>query len=388
MLAGMTGKLLQALGALFVLGLVGGAVGGLMILKDRVKVVVAADDQGATGPDPLALLRDDVRQLASDNTEWQQAVGRNFEQLGAALEERATARHADVQQLRAEVAALREALATVARDQATTKAAVAGLPAAIAAATPAVGAVSTPIAPGGVEAPPPPVDARPAAAPEAPPAAVGVSPPPPAADPAAAAAAKPRGGFLSFSVPTSKLRFDELQEYTLVADLCSVGFDAKSTLHDFTGRTAAVRGGFRADFDDPDGKWSGEIVCQAATLVTGVEGRDDNMRDHLDTKNHAEIRFAIAGFKAAADGLDVAAQKVRGEVAGTMTIRGKSRPFAMPVAVEVDAQKRVVVTGQAPLKLSDYEVPVPSQLGLINMQDEVVVWIALRARAAAGGRKQ
>jgi polyisoprenoid-binding protein YceI len=71
-----------------------------------------------------------------------------------------------------------------------------------------------------------------------------------------------------------------------------------------------------------------------------------------------------------------------------MTIRGQSRPFAMPVAVEVDAQKRVVVTGQAPLKLSDYGVPVPSQLGLINMQDEVVVWIALRARAAAGGKKQ
>jgi len=31
-------------------------------------------------------------------------------------------------------------------------------------------------------------------------------------------------------------------------------------------------------------------------------------------------------------------------------------------------------------------VPVPSQLGLINMQDEVQIWIALRARPAAGGR--
>ncbi|MFN9756233.1 MAG: hypothetical protein ACK58X_07455, partial [Planctomycetota bacterium] len=105
----MTGKLLQALGALFVLGLVGGAVGGLMVLKDRVKVVVAADDAGATGPDPIALLRDDVRQMASDTAEWQQGVGRNFEQLGTALEERATARHEDVQRLRADVAALREA---------------------------------------------------------------------------------------------------------------------------------------------------------------------------------------------------------------------------------------------------------------------------------------
>lgn len=380
----MTGKLLQALGALFVLGLVGGAVGGLMVLKDRVKVVVAADDAGAAGPDPLALLRDDVRQLASDNSEWQQGVGRNFEQLGAALEERATARHGDVQQLRAEVAALRDALAALGREQAATKALVVGLPAAVAAALPAQaqGATAPATAPLPVETVPTPAPAPADVAPVV----VAVAPPTPA--PADAAPAKPKGGFLTFSVPTAKFRFDEEQDYALVPDLCSVGFDAKSTLHDFTGRTGAVRGGFRADFDEAEAKWSGEIVCQAASLVTGVEGRDDNMRDHLDTKNHAEIRYSLTGFKAAAGGLDEAAQKVRGEVAGTMTIRGQSRPFTMPVAIEVDAQRRVVVTGQAPLKLSDYGVPVPSQLGLINMQDEVVVWIALRARVAAGGKKQ
>ena len=385
----MSGKLLQALGALFVLGLVGGAVGGLMVLKDRIKVVVAADDAGATGPAPIALLRDDVRQMASDTAEWQQGVGRNFEQLGTALEERATARHEDVQRLRTEVTALREALAALRSEHAATKALVAGLPAAVAAVTPAVvtPAVVTPavVTPAGVAtapvAPPEPI-----AAATAPPA---VAPPEPVAAPEAnAAPSKPKGGFLTFSVPASKFRFDEPQDYALVPDLCSVGFDAKSTLHDFTGRTGAVRGSFRADFDEAEAKWSGEIVCQAATLVTGVEGRDDNMRDHLDTKNHAEIRFRLDQFKAAPDGLDEANQKVRGEVSGTMTIRGQSRPFAMPVAVEVDAQKRVVVTGQAPLKLSDHGVPVPSQLGLINMQDEVVVWIALRARAVAGGKKQ
>jgi polyisoprenoid-binding protein YceI len=380
----MSGKLLQALGALFVLGLVGGAVGGLMVLKDRIKVVVAADDAGATGPAPIALLRDDVRQMASDTAEWQQGVGRNFEQLGTALEERATARHEDVQRLRTEVAALREALAALRSEHAATKALVAGLPAAVAAVTPAA-VTPAAVTPAGVAtapvAPPEPI-----AAATAPPA---VAPPEPVAAPEAnAAPSKPKGGFLTFSVPASKFRFDEPQDYALVPDLCSVGFDAKSTLHDFTGRTGAVRGSFRADFDEAEAKWSGEIVCQAATLVTGVEGRDDNMRDHLDTKNHAEIRFRLDQFKAAPDGLDEANQKVRGEVSGTMTIRGQSRPFAMPVAVEVDAQKRVVVTGQAPLKLSDHGVPVPSQLGLINMQDEVVVWIALRARAVAGGKKQ
>ncbi|MFN7670092.1 MAG: YceI family protein, partial [Planctomycetota bacterium] len=286
------------------------------------------------------------------------------------------------QRLRAARAALREALAALPREHAATKALVAGVPAAVAAAAPAGAATATGPTPAAAPAEPVAVATEPSPA-------VAPAPQPAVAPTAAAApAAKPKGGFLTFSVPATKFRFDEAQDYALVPDLCSVGFDAKSTLHDFTGRTGAVRGGFRADFDEADATWSGEIVCQAATLATGVEGRDDNMRDHLDTKNHAEIRFRLDRFKAAPDGLDAANQKVRGEVSGTMTIRGQSKPFAMPVAVEVDAQKRVVVTGQAPLKLSDYGVPVPSQLGLINMQDEVVVWIALRARAAAGGRKQ
>jgi hypothetical protein len=47
----------------------------------------------------------------------------------------------------------------------------------------------------------------------------------------------------------------------------------------------------------------------------------------------------------------------------------------------VDDSKRVIVEGEMPLKLSDYGVPVPSQLGLINMQDEVKIWVALQARA-------
>lgn len=369
----MAGKLLQALGALFVLGLVGGAVGGFLVLKDRVKVVVSADDTGVSGPDPLALLRDDVRQVATEAGELQLAMARNFEQLGAALEERATARHGEVQALRQELAAARATLAALARDQADLRSQLAAMPAAVAAMAGAATKAETPTSAPAVAVTPPPVE----------PAPVAVEPPPAAPAPAA-----PKAGFLSFSVPTTKFRFEEPQDYALVADLCSVGFDAKSTLHDFTGKTSAVRGAFRADFDDPEGKWTGEVVAQAATLVTGVEGRDDNLRDHLDTKTHAEIRFAIAGFRPAKDGVDVAKQTAAGEVHGTMTIRGQSRAFAMPVRIELDAQKRVVVTGQAPLKLSDYGVPVPSQLGLINMQDEVVVWIALRARGAAGGKKQ
>lgn len=361
-------RLLQWLGAAFVLGLVAAAVFALTVVKDRVRVVIAADE-AATGPDPMALVRDDLQTVGRDVADLRTALGSNFERLGAALEERAEARHGDVQAIARDVAALRQSAQANQAELAALTARIANLEAALAkaAAMPAVAIAEAP-KPAPVE--PPKVEAQQAAA--------KVDTPP----------AKPATkGFLSFSVGAVTFRFDEQQDYALVPDLCRVGFDAKSTLHDFTGATSKVTGRFTADMDDPAGAWTGEIVCDATTLVTGVEGRDTNMYEHLDTKNHPRITFTIARFVPAANGVDVGKQTARGEIVGTMSIRGVQREVKMPVTVEVDASKRLVVKGQTPLKLSDYQVPVPSQLGLINMQDEVVVWIALLARVQTGGKK-
>jgi polyisoprenoid-binding protein YceI len=359
----MATKMLQWLGALFVVLLVATALGGFLVLKDRVRIVVQSDAP-TSGPDPTALLRDDVQVLAGRMGELQAALAQNFEGLQAAIEERATARHADVMALRRDVGAARQRLDHLTQDLAALREQLRALP--------------------------------PQAAPQqraevAPEPAVPVEPAPTlpaAADPAPATPqAKPGSGFLSFSLPSVQFRFDELQDYTLLPGLCRVGFDAKSTLHDFTGVTEKVAGRFTADFDDPQGAWSGEVTVEAGTLVTGVEGRDTDMWQYLATEQHPQIRFTIQRFKPAPGGVDVAKQTARGEIEGKMTIRGQTRALTMPVQLEVDPQKRVVVTGQVPLKISDYGVPVPSQLGVINMQDEVVVWIALRARMQPKGHK-
>lgn len=380
----MTGKLLQILGVLFVLGLVGGAVAGFGILKDRVKVVIAADE-AASGPEPVALLRDDVKVLAEDLGNLQQALGPNFEQLANGIEERAAVRHGEVAALRREVALLQQQLAELARAQAAARTEVGQLvarleaqPAARQAASGADGAA--PVEP----APRPTETGATGPAPVANEPAVVVAPPaePTTAD-AAPAPSKPKGAFLFGG---SKFRCDEPNDYEIVPELSRVGFDAKSTLHDFTGVTQDVSGRMTLDFDDPAGAWTGSVRCMAATLKTGVDGRDSNMWEYLDSKNHPAIEFTLEKFVPAAAGVDVAKQTARGEVTGTMTIRGKARSVRMPVELSIDPQRRLVLNGEMPLRLPDYEVPVPSQLGVINMQEEVRVWIALRARVKAAGK--
>lgn len=373
-------KLLQWLGAGFVLLLVGGSFAGFAVLKDRVRVVIQ-DDAAPAGPDPTALLRDDVQVLQRDLAALAPAIGAGLEKLVGDLDSRAAARQQEVTSLRRELAVVQQRAEALAQQLAALQGAVAKVADTLAANPVVAGGSGAAAAPATTPAEPTPVVVQP----------VVVQPveptPAPVPEPVVPAPVAKTTGFLSFRLPSAAFHFDQPQDFVLVPSLCRVGFDAKSTLHDFSGVTSNVEGRFRADLHDPAAGWSGEIKARAGTLLTGVDGRDANMRDLLDTEHHPDIRFEIAQLTAAADGIDAGKQTVRGDITGKMTIHGQTRDLTMPVTIEVDAQKRLVIAGQAKLKVSDYGITPPSQLGVINMQDEVVVWVALRARVQAGGEK-
>lgn len=383
------GVVLQWCGALALLGAAALTLGGFAVLKDRVRIVVQ-DDQQPTGPDPVALLRDEVASLQRALDDLRAAQATQAERLGQALDERAAARHGELQERLTVVLPTVEASE---RQAATHRALVqqfATLRNELLALRSAVEKLAA--APGKRgEQEPPPVAAEPEPAPPEPAPASTVTGSPAAGTPAVGAAAAPAApaparSFLSFRLPENAASFTDPQDYTLVPDLCRVGFDAKSTLHDFTGVTSAVAGEFHADFRSEPGPWRGEVRVAADRLATGVDGRDAGLRERLETAQHPQLTFAITGFTAAA--VDPAQRTARGTVRGTMTIRGQQRDVAMPVRFAFDPQQRLVIEGQMPLKLSDYGVPVPSQLGgAITMQDEVSVWIALRARPQAKGAR-
>jgi polyisoprenoid-binding protein YceI len=362
----MTGKLLQVLGLCAVVGTAGAGAAALLLLKDRVRIVV--QDGLPPAVDPAALLRDDLQATSRDLQALSQAVAENFGRLQQAVVGQREQVGQQASALQREVEGLRQAATDAGERLHALERTVQAL-----------------LAKGGAGAAPA-VDMRPAAPPVPAPGAAAATPA--AAAPAAEApAAAPTTGFLTFQLPSRRFRFDAEQDYEIVPDLSRVGFDAKSTLHDFSGVTSKVTGAFRANLADAQGRWTGSVACEAAALVTGVDGRDADMRTHLDVTAHPTIEFAIEGFAPAAGGVDAAREQVRGEVRGTMAIRGVRRELRMPVTVSVDPSRRVVVEGQAALRLPDYGVPVPSRLGVISMREEVVVWVALRARVRAEGRR-
>ena len=214
--------------------------------------------------------------------------------------------------------------------------------------------------------------------PEASPASTVVETPSPPAE------EKTHRSFLAFRLPSDDFQRDELRTWSVIGELSRVGFDGSSTLHDFSGASTRVQGTFEANPGHPATGFSGSISFPAKSLGTGLEGRDEELFDVLDVESYPEVRLDLMGFAPDPDasGLD----PIRGTVHGRMTIRGVSRDFAAPVEVRLDEAHRMQIEGEAPLLLTDYEIPVPNKAGIIKMDPKVRIWFSLRARVRPRGR--
>jgi len=205
--------------------------------------------------------------------------------------------------------------------------------------------------------------------------------PPPAPAPLTSAAAPPakKKSFLAFQLPSDDFRFDERRTWSILPALSRVGFDAKTTLHDFSGVTSALEGELEADLSRPGEHPRARLTVQAAELSTGDADRDEAMREHLAVTQHATLEFELTRFEPGA--MDVAAQRGAGTAHGRLTVRGKTRDVSMPVKLSLDDARRLCVEGEMTLDLESFEVPVPNKLGLITMEKDVRVWLSLRLRA-------
>ena len=337
----MGSKLLRWVVVLALVALVAGSFTALGVVRDRVHVTIE-EEEIARGPDPIALLAADLAALRDDvhalGTGVAIQVRESSEALEASAGEREASLSASLAEVRRELVSLRERVDRQRIEQVSTPAAAV------------------------LEHPAPPVEE-----------------PAPAPTSAAVPQAPAKKRFLSFQLPSRSFVFGERQRFAVVPGLSRVGFDAKSTLHDFSGVTTAIEGQITADLGRPGEGCSGVVRVQAGTLDTGLEARDEAMREILEPTRFREIRFDWDAFEATR--VDVAEEEIAGVARGRLTIHGNSRPVSMPVTVTVDASKRLTIDGQTSIRMSDFGVKPPSKLGLISVEDDATVWIALRARS-------
>ncbi len=125
---------------------------------------------------------------------------------------------------------------------------------------------------------------------------------------------------------------------------------------------------------------SAEATVPVAGLSTGLSLRDEHMREYVFTTaqgDRPDLRFQ------AAETACVPAEErdtITCPLSGTLTIRGLSRPLAVVLRVKGSGATRRA-SAEAVVRLSAYDIPAPSQLG-VSTRDEVKVRLELTASVA------
>lgn len=442
----MNRRLLAIAGTVALLAWTLGGVAAWALTKEGVQISVQKGPQGRDADDGLRLLDDRMGALEKDVRALAKVLGTNFERLQenvhqdgdrrakqeearleadlgarlkaldgalvAAREERRSAAHARA----ARADARADRILAAVHDVATQRGALpAHAPAPVSPdttpaeptshAAPARTARSD-FPPPATALPPPP--ALPAPASRAGASAVAPSPPIPTAAPVAPApplvapgsaggSPKPRStpeaptappapaharGFLSFRLPSQSVVFAKRQRWRIVPSLSRVGFDGTSTLHGFSGVTSSLQGSLEVDLSRPARDPHAEIHVDAATLKTGIDERDAEMRAALGTRQHPRMSFELLSFTPRS--VQPEHERVTGLAHGRMTIHGTSRAVDMPITLSLDASRRLHADGEARLDMTAYGISPPSKLGVVNVDKTVTVWIRLRARVQDG----
>jgi polyisoprenoid-binding protein YceI len=127
---------------------------------------------------------------------------------------------------------------------------------------------------------------------------------------------------------------------------------------------------------DQSGAVSGTLKVELQTLETGIGIRDRHMRN-----NYLEVEKGPGFSTATID--DIRVEKLDGKTTftGVLTLHGQKKK----VSGAADLQQRdgrIKVQAQFALKVSDFEIPAPTYLG-VGVRDEIQIKVALTATPVA-----
>ena len=143
----------------------------------------------------------------------------------------------------------------------------------------------------------------------------------------------------------------------------------------FEAKTKTLSGEVAPVAETP-GAIQGTLKVELQTLETGIAMRDRHMRN-----NYLEVEkgptFSTATFE------DIRVEKLEGKTvfSGVLTLHGQKKKISGAADLQ-QKDGRIRVQAQFALKVSDFEIPAPTYLG-IGVRDEIQIKVALTATPGA-----
>jgi polyisoprenoid-binding protein YceI len=114
-----------------------------------------------------------------------------------------------------------------------------------------------------------------------------------------------------------------------------------------------------------DGTASGTVTVAAACIDTGNTRRDTHLRsaDFFDVANHPDITFTATGVRPAGQGV---------LVAGTLSVRDRTRPLSFEAAAAVPAHGEIRLDAEVRINRADFGLTW-NRLGLVAMNSTLTI---------------
>ncbi|HET7710532.1 MAG TPA: YceI family protein [Thermoanaerobaculia bacterium] len=172
----------------------------------------------------------------------------------------------------------------------------------------------------------------------------------------------------------------------------TVSIKGTSTLHEWEMKGSTIRGSIDLSPElvaatTPEA-WtdtaSRPVTVNVTIPVTSLRSQhgkmDTLMQEALKTKANPEIRYQLTSAGILRGGTDTFVVRTRGK----LTIAGVTRDVAMDVAAARQGDKSYVLTGETPIKMTEFGIKPPTaMLGTIRTGDQVKVafrWTVDRAQ--------
>jgi polyisoprenoid-binding protein YceI len=127
---------------------------------------------------------------------------------------------------------------------------------------------------------------------------------------------------------------------------------------------------------DQQGAVRGTLRVELHTLETGIGIRDRHMKNnYLEVEKGPEFATAIIE--------DIRVEKLEGKTvfSGMLSLHGQKRKVTGPAELQ-QKDGSIRVQAQFPLKVSDFDIPAPTYLG-VGVRDEIQIKVSLMATSSS-----
>lgn len=152
----------------------------------------------------------------------------------------------------------------------------------------------------------------------------------------------------------------------------TLSFDGHATVGNFVGTTQAVRGEHTGGASLADVR--GSVEADVATLKTGNDHRDRDMRTSMETDRYPTMRFELARVVPDEPGaVPRGGAEMGAMLEGALTLHGVRRTVALPARLRF-AGDTVRVRSDFPVNLKDYHIGgLTKMLGILKMDEHIAV---------------